>query len=145
VLTFFENIIIMIMNEMQYSSTALSLLVNPSIPHWNNGTVCHTCIFIVWKEETAMFNPSCSSTNQQLFKKNFCNQSRHYENYGLLCVPSPWKSVDFLVGMWWLPFVTKIVCTDKSVVHEECIACAAVWQKAPFGLKWRQTVKKSSS
>jgi len=25
----------------------------------------------VWKEDTAMFNPLCSSTNQQLFKKNF--------------------------------------------------------------------------
>jgi len=26
----------------------------------------------------AMFNPLCSNTNQQLFKKNFCNQSSHY-------------------------------------------------------------------
>jgi len=33
---------------------------------------------MVWKEDAllpAMFNPLCSSTNQQLFKKNFCNQS----------------------------------------------------------------------
>jgi len=29
-----------------------------------------------------MFNPLCSSMNQQLFKKNFCNQNSHYENYG---------------------------------------------------------------
>jgi len=29
-----------------------------------------------------MFNPLCSSTNQQLFKNNFCNQSSRYENYG---------------------------------------------------------------
>jgi len=29
----------------------------------------------------AMFNLICCSTNQQLFKKNFCNQSSHYENY----------------------------------------------------------------
>jgi len=31
----------------------------------------------VWKEDAslpAMFNPLCSSTNQQLFKKNFYNQ-----------------------------------------------------------------------
>jgi len=26
----------------------------------------------------AMFNPLFSSTNQQLFKMNFCNQSSHY-------------------------------------------------------------------
>jgi len=33
------------------------------------------------KENTslpAMLNPLFSSTNQQLFKKNFCNQSSHY-------------------------------------------------------------------
>jgi len=47
----------------------------------------HVCtyVIIVWKEDAslpAMFNPLCSSTNQQLFKKNFCNQSSYYENYG---------------------------------------------------------------
>jgi len=43
----------------------------------------------------AMFNPLCSSMNQQLLKKNFCNQSSHYENYGqspiemeaIMCLP----------------------------------------------------------
>jgi len=67
---------------MQYSNTALLLLVNP---HQNNGTTCPTYVFIVWKEDAslpAMFNLLCSSTNQQLFKKNFWNQSSHYENYG---------------------------------------------------------------
>jgi len=27
----------------------------------------------------------------------------------LLCIPFTAKSVDFVVGMWWLPFVTEIV------------------------------------
>jgi len=36
---FFENTIILIMIEIQYSGTALLLLVNPHIPHLNNGTV----------------------------------------------------------------------------------------------------------
>jgi len=70
---------------MQYSGTALLLLVNPFLLHWNNRTARPTYIFIVWKEDVslpAMFNPLCSSTNQQLFKKSFCNQSSHYENYG---------------------------------------------------------------
>jgi len=34
-------------------------------------------VFIVCKEDAllpATFNPLCSSTNQQLFKKDFCNQ-----------------------------------------------------------------------
>jgi len=67
------------------SGTALLLLVSPLIPHENNGTTCPTYVFIVWKEDIllpAMSNPLYSSTNQQLFKKNFCNQSSHYENYG---------------------------------------------------------------
>jgi len=83
---------------IQYSSTALLLLVNSCIPHWNNWTTCPTYVFIVWKEDAllpAMFNPLCSSTNQQLFKKNFCNQSSHYENYrqfllrmkAIMCLP----------------------------------------------------------
>jgi len=36
------------------------------------------------KEEASlpgMFNPLCSSTNQQLFKKNFCNQSSQYRRF----------------------------------------------------------------
>jgi len=36
--TFFGNTIIMIMMEIQYSGTALLLLVNPHISHQNNGT-----------------------------------------------------------------------------------------------------------
>jgi len=44
---------------------------------------CPTYVFIICKEDASlpvMFNPLCSSMNQQLFKKNFCNQSSHYEN-----------------------------------------------------------------
>jgi len=66
---------IMILIEKQYRGTALLLLVNPHIPHRNNDTVCPIYILIVWKEDTslpAVLNPLCSSTNQQLFKKNFC-------------------------------------------------------------------------
>jgi len=40
---------------------------------------------VVWKEDallSAMFKPLYSSTNQQLFKNNFCNQSSPYDNYG---------------------------------------------------------------
>jgi len=63
----------------------LLLLVNPFILHQNNCNAYPTYVFIVWKEDAslpAMFNLLCSSTNQQLLKKNFCNQSSHYENYG---------------------------------------------------------------
>jgi len=38
--------------------------------------------YLLAKLWLAMFNLLCSSTNQQLFKMNFCNQSSHYENYG---------------------------------------------------------------
>jgi len=74
---YYIMIMVMITFEIQYSSTALLLLVNPRILHRNNGTTCPTYIlnFIVLKENAslpAMFNPLCSSTN---LKKNFCNQS----------------------------------------------------------------------
>jgi len=77
--------------NIQYSSTALLLLVNPFILHRSNHTARPTYIFIVRKEDAslpAMFNPLFGSTNQQLFKKNFCNQSSHYENYGWYHVPT---------------------------------------------------------
>jgi len=53
---------------------------------------------IIWEEEIllpAMVNLLYSSMNQQLFEKNFCNQSSRYENYGqfplqmeaIMCLP----------------------------------------------------------
>jgi len=41
----------MILIEMQYSSTALLLLVNPCILHWNNGTACPSYILfdLIWR------------------------------------------------------------------------------------------------
>jgi len=55
------TLMILVMIEIQYSSTALLLpLVNPCILHWNNRTACPTYLFIVWKKDTslpAMFNP----------------------------------------------------------------------------------------
>jgi len=83
--------------EIQYSSTALLLLVNPCILHRNNHPAHPNYVFIVWKEDAslpAMFNPLCSSTNQELFKKSFCNQSSHYGNYGWF--PLQMKAILFL-------------------------------------------------
>jgi len=47
---------------------------------------------IFWKEDAsllAMFNQLYSSTNQQLFEKNFCNQSIYYEITDNFCYE--WK------------------------------------------------------
>jgi len=60
--------------NIQYSGTALLLLVNPFILHRNNCTTCPTYVFIVWKEDASLstiFNSLCSSTNQQLLKRTF--------------------------------------------------------------------------
>jgi len=65
--------------------TTLLLLVNPCILHRNNRTVHPAYIFIVWKEDAslpAMFNPLCSRTNQQLFKKNFlCHYIVYFNHF----------------------------------------------------------------
>jgi len=66
----FTPMMILIMIEIEYNNTALLLVVNPCIPHWNNRTA--PCLHI--KEDAslpAMLNPLCSSTNQQLLKGTF--------------------------------------------------------------------------
>jgi len=80
VLNFFGNNIIMIMIEIQYSGTALLLLVNPM--HTISKQWCHVPQLYRLSSDTlltAMFNSLYSSTNQ---KNNFTT-----------------KSVDFMVGM----------------------------------------------
>jgi len=68
--------------NIQCSGTAF---VNPFILHRNNHTMPHLHIYRLKRRRLdslpAMFNQLCSSTNQLLFKKSFCNQSSHYENY----------------------------------------------------------------
>jgi len=61
---------------------ALLLLVNPCIlPQNKSHRVPHSHIYHL-KRRRFVTSLLCSSTNQQLFKKNFSNQSSHYENYG---------------------------------------------------------------
>jgi len=52
----------MIMIEMQYSGTGLLLLVNPRIPHKNNGTA-HPIYVFIDASLPAMFNPLYRITN----------------------------------------------------------------------------------
>jgi len=85
----------MIMIEIVTQLYYWLLLVNPCILHQNNGPV----ISVITRKKDAFlpafFNPLNSSTNLQLFKKNFCNQNSHYENYGrfllqmeaIVCLP----------------------------------------------------------
>jgi len=122
------------------SSTALLLLMNPHIPQ--TMVLRAPVISIIIRKENAslpaMFNLLHSSTNQQLFKKNFCNQSSHYENYGqfLLWMEAitAYHKIDTFCGeLRWM--VHK---GGHWYVHEKCIA---VWQKAPLGLKRCQTAK----
>jgi len=75
--------------------TALLVLVNSCTLHQNNGTILPSYIR---KEDAllpAVFDRLYSITNQQLFKKNYCNQSSHNENYrqfllqmeAIVCLP----------------------------------------------------------
>jgi len=137
----------MIMIVIMKYTIALLLLVNPCILHLNNRTACPAYVIIAWKEDAslpAMFNLLCSSTNQQLFTKNFCNQSSHYENYGRFNgshhVPTT-ESTLFVVNKdeWY----TKEGCAKS--MKNALYACTVIWQKVPLGLKWRRTVKKIRS
>jgi len=80
------------MIEIQYSSTALLLLMNP---RWHHAPQ----LYQLSSEKKTLHCQLCStcSTNQQLFKNNFCNQlqSSPYDNYGqfplkmeaIMCLP----------------------------------------------------------
>jgi len=81
----------------------------------------------------AIFNPLCSSTNQQLFKKNFCNQSSHYENYRRFNeshhVPTT-KSTLFVVNKeeWYINEGCATCKSEKVIVfqkscHKYCALC----------------------
>jgi len=65
------------MIKIRGRGTALLLMVNVAL--------CTPIIsMIVLKEDALLldiFNPLHSSMNQQLFKRNLCSQSSHYENY----------------------------------------------------------------
>jgi len=68
------------------SSTALLLLVNPYMLHQNNGTVCPTYLYQVYCLKRRCFIARYFQSFMQQYKsttvkKNFCNQSSHYENY----------------------------------------------------------------
>jgi len=52
--------------EIKYSGTALLLLVNPHIPH-----APYAPVILSEKKILCCLNPLYSSTNQQLFEKNF--------------------------------------------------------------------------
>jgi len=75
ILKLFLETLILIMIEIQYSSTALLLLGNPCIPYQNNGTIRPSYINCLKRRWPAMFNPLYSSMNQQLLKNTFYNQS----------------------------------------------------------------------
>jgi len=74
-----------------------------------------------------MFNLLCSSTNQQLFKKNFCNQSSHHENYGQFN-----GSNHMPITKLTLFVVNKDEWYTKEGHSKSMKNATAVWQKAPL-------------
>jgi len=51
---FLKILLWLVIIEIQYSGTNLLLLVNPRIPHWNNGTVHPAYVFIIWKGDALL-------------------------------------------------------------------------------------------
>jgi len=82
----------------------------------------HLCIIlsISLKEDTSlptMFSPLFNSTNQQLFKKNFCNQRSRTDDFRNKWKPS--RAIDTFRGeKRWMRHKE-----GPWYVHEECIAC----------------------
>jgi len=72
----------MVMIEIQYSDIALLLLVNPYIPHQNNGTACPLTYRLKRRCFIASYvQPVMQQYKSTTVKKSFWNQSNHYENF----------------------------------------------------------------
>jgi len=67
---------------VQYSGTALLLLVNLRIPHQNNDNACPSYINYCLKRRRFVASNVQPVVQQYELTNNFCNQSSHYENYG---------------------------------------------------------------
>jgi len=81
---------------------------------WNHPNKDPTYVFIVWKEDAllpAMFNPLCSSINQQIFKRTFVIKVATMKIMddlmeAITCVPLNWHF------LWW----TKMNGTQRRAV-----------------------------
>jgi len=95
---------------------------------------------------SAMFDLLHSSTNQEGFENHLCSKSSHHE-YGRFLVMQ--RKPSHVTTKLMLFTVSK---NQRWMEHkgghwqvpQECIAHTVVCQKAPLGMKRRQTVKKSS-
>jgi len=89
----------MLLRAPEYYYTYLLLLVKA---RQNNGTMCPTYIFIIWRHFVARYVQPVIQ-QYECFKKNFRNQCSRYENYGrfllgieaITCLP---QNRHFL---WW--------------------------------------------
>jgi len=104
--------------EIQYSGTAVLLLVNPHIPHQNNGTTCPTYV-IIWKEDTSMSIQHYKSTT------GLCIQSSHCTVWKLLTISvTNWshhvpttKSILFVVSQDKWDTKKALVSPMKNALH----------------------------
>jgi len=115
--------------KIQGRCTALLFLVNPRIPHQNNGTVFPMANFRLKRMHIIMFNPLYSSTNQQLFKKKLCSESSRYENYRLFLL---WmEAIMFLTQNWHFSHWTKTNGIQrKALVSPWRMANGTFWDEA---------------
>jgi len=139
--TFFGNITIMIMIEIQYSGTALLLLVNPCVPHQNNGIMPQLYHF------NYHLKRGCFVAEPVVWVKCLnCNQSSVYKNYGWF--PSQIKAITCLPQNPHFLRWAKMNGTQRMALvspwRMHCMYSTVVCQKAPLGLKQHQTAKKSN-
>jgi len=127
---------ILIMIEVQYSSTAYYIeTIAPHVP----------LTYLLSEKKTLccqQYSTCYAAVRIYNCLKRTCNQRSHYENYrrfplqmeAITCLP---QNRHF---SWW----AKMNGTQRRTLVSPCIACTEVWQKAPLGLKWRQTVKNQA-
>ena len=59
---------------------------------------------------SAMFNPLCNSTNQELFEKHFCNQNTYHDKYGRFPL---WRE-----AITWYRQIDTFRCQQRWIGHK---------------------------
>jgi len=97
--------------NIQYSGTALLLLVNPFILHQNNYIVCPTYVFIVWKEDALLPTHYAAVRINNCLKRTFVIKVATMKitdelMEAITCLPLNWQF------SWW----TKMNGTQRRAV-----------------------------
>ena len=93
---------------------------------------------------SAMIHPLHSITNEEQYKKHLCNQSIVTMEILVTATGKPHRTIVNQNLVFSAERTGTQIKGGQMQVHDVCIVCTVVGEKAHLGMKRCQTVKKSS-